>query len=1047
MKFIHKKIFIAVIFFYATVFLLVYFILNLFKNDENWLMVNKFHGLFFLFVAIIFFRQAVYLLSVLLFDLKYTQHQKTIVNQQYSPYVSVILPIHSKSQEVITTIESVLSSRYDKVELVIINDGANTDLLKVIKKYIIFFNKVNSSAKRIVYRRQNSQGRKMILQYGTELAQGEIIMTLDSNYILHPDAISNAVKVFRDKKVVIASGNIQMNDRSSLQGISQFWEYLTAFAFKKTNSLLDAVCLVGGDNTFFRKAIIKKYDIFVKDLRSHSVDLSAYMRSDGAKIMYIPNSYIIAKKAQTFTSFIQHKIRHKINRYELFFKNGQRRFLGESKKSVGFLFWILFIYSILIETWLFLEPWLLLYFALLMIIVGNFLAFFVTIAVASIFFVVALQQTYQAVTDKKHNLYWYLVVIWPIYYGLIIFEYFVALKGLYQYIIKNYFVFFIKKNKIISPVFDFDKHFSKKNIEINSVQIVYTFVVHKHRSIKFEKLVQKYLKNFQKDFLVGKMMIRHNHYLNNLMLDHCKYEIRFTFNSQSSMLYFFDKYQRELYDLEWISSYHNINKNYISTDFDWDTMDNFSYQQNCHVCQITNKTLHSVHNEFTWSGLLSSIIIIFLLFFYIFFFYVALYKGTLFSNVFLTIILYILSTDGLMLGVSIFRRTHKNLQYNKETFDPTAVTCVIACYNGADVLPETLRQVMLHIPKEQIIVVSDKSTDDTAKVARQAGVEVIENKINLNKALSISKAINKVKTPLVLVMDDDVYIEDIFIPTSLITEKKYRAVSFNVIPKRTKTLINALQIFEYRKSMFFSKALRSKIGAVSNVSGAIGLFLREDIDLQKTIHSGQFGGEDQQRTTLAHLFDKTKSKFAGYRGVTFYPSTVFTDAPNSVKAFLKQRSFSWGMATHENFFIYWRVLFSDKHWLLKIDRAYLLFIFLTEPIRIILLPFTLLRPAIIIVLLVAYFVLENIAWLRLSRRDPYWVIVLSPLFNMLKIFTRFIAYFYWLKVKIIYLKKGLHKYIISRNLLLEYSTIIIVMFILLSLSLYLQFFYFSNINL
>ena len=46
------------------------------------------------------------------------------------------------------------------------------------------------------------------------------------------------------------------------------------------------------------------------------------------------------------------------------------------------------------------------------------------------------------------------------------------------------------------------------------------------------------------------------------------------------------------------------------------------------------------------------------------------------------------------------------------------VSVIIACYNGGDVIGETLDHLAVHVLAENIIVVSDRSTDDTAAVAR-----------------------------------------------------------------------------------------------------------------------------------------------------------------------------------------------------------------------------------------------------------------------------------------------------------------------------------------
>ena len=227
-----------------------------------------------------------------------------------------------------------------------------------------------------------------------------------------------------------------------------------------------------------------------------------------------------------------------------------------------------------------------------------------------------------------------------------------------------------------------------------------------------------------------------------------------------------------------------------------------------------------------------------------------------------------LLTDFLYLSLHLFRR---GVNHSDLSFDPTKLTIIIACYNGEDIIKETIDNALVHVNRNQIIVASDSSTDRTAKTAANLGVRAYENKRNVNKAFTISNIVRHVETPYVLILDDDTLIGKTFIPTSLLDDG-YSAVSFNVMPVAENTIVNKLQTFEYRKSMFLSKYLRARTGTVGNISGAIGLYRTEDLRHQSTRHSGQFGGEDEQRTALLHIYTKGK-------GVTYTDSLVETKAP------------------------------------------------------------------------------------------------------------------------------------------------------------------------
>ena len=174
------------------------------------------------------------------------------------------------------------------------------------------------------------------------------------------------------------------------------------------------------------------------------------------------------------------------------------------------------------------------------------------------------------------------------------------------------------------------------------------------------------------------------------------------------------------------------------------------------------------------------------------------------ANLLYSVLFFSLITDGLFLLIHIPR---KQVSHTKATFDPTKLTILIACYNGQNVIEETISHALKQVPADQIIIASDGSTDKTVKIAESYGVRVLDYKENLKKAFTINRAIHEVKTPYVLFLDDDTLVGEMLIPTSLLDEG-YDAVAFNMLPVKTNKLINKYQMFEYRKSMILGKSLR-----------------------------------------------------------------------------------------------------------------------------------------------------------------------------------------------------------------------------------------------
>lgn len=422
---------------------------------------------------------------------------------------------------------------------------------------------------------------------------------------------------------------------------------------------------------------------------------------------------------------------------------------------------------------------------------------------------------------------------------------------------------------------------------------------------------------------------------------------------------------------------------------------------------VTTQKPHMGFFKTVWQIVISGVIVSVLLFIIVNFY---LFSSIVSLDTFIIIFLILsLMTDGAFLLMHLVRRPVKKRRYE---VDKSKVSAVIACYNGADEIGETIEHLLHQIPRKQIFIVSDASTDNTVEVAKSYGVNVIKNKRNLNKAFSVSVGVHYVKTPYVLILDDDVLIGNTTIPTNLMDEG-YSAVAFDVMPIKTDTFVNAIQQFEYRSSMHIGKNLRASASAIGNVSGAIGLYRTDDLREQAYLHSGQFAGEDEQRTLLSHIYGRGK-------GITFSEETVFTHVPNTFHALYRQRAYSWNLSVPELLPLYMNILFSPKyHYLLKTEKAYSTYIYLTDPLRILFLWTLLLRPRYLVLTYGLYVLLNTAMWLKTKRKDQFLVVIMYPFYTLWLSFCRFIGNFYWFKVKAVYFKKRFHRMVYNRRIVLE----------------------------
>jgi glycosyltransferase involved in cell wall biosynthesis len=103
------------------------------------------------------------------------------------PLVSIIIPNHNYAQYLSASIQSALDQSYPSVEVIVVDDGSTDDSRLVIESF--------GSRIRTIY--QENQGQTAANNAGFAEARGEVLLFLDSDDALHPEAVAEVVRALR----------------------------------------------------------------------------------------------------------------------------------------------------------------------------------------------------------------------------------------------------------------------------------------------------------------------------------------------------------------------------------------------------------------------------------------------------------------------------------------------------------------------------------------------------------------------------------------------------------------------------------------------------------------------------------------------------------------------------------------------------------------------------------------------------------------------------------------------------------------------------------
>jgi len=122
--------------------------------------------------------------------------------------VSVVMPVYNSAKFVEESIESVLNQSYEKMQLIIINDGSTDDSDAIINKYLPNDN--------IKYIKQLNQGPAATRNNGIKNCDGTYIAFLDSDDVWISDKIEKQVAILERPGVdVVYTGRINIDENGN----------------------------------------------------------------------------------------------------------------------------------------------------------------------------------------------------------------------------------------------------------------------------------------------------------------------------------------------------------------------------------------------------------------------------------------------------------------------------------------------------------------------------------------------------------------------------------------------------------------------------------------------------------------------------------------------------------------------------------------------------------------------------------------------------------------------------------------------------------------
>lgn len=275
---------------------------------------------------------------------------------QSGPPVSVLIPCFNEGPRLSETLRAALALRWSDWEVIAINDGSSDHTGPLLEAMT-----VDQPRLRVVHLASN-QGKALALRTGALLARHELLLCIDADALLDPDALGWMVRHFeRDPGLAAVAGNPRIRNRSTLLGRLQVGEFaMIVGLLKRAQSQLGVLFCVPGVIGCFRRAALQSVDDWNPTRLTEDIDLTWRLQRAGWRVVYEPHALVWILMPETLRGLWCQRLRWARGglqvlraNLDLLWTPGQWRLLPLLLEPLGSLVWLhlLLVLPLLRPSW------------------------------------------------------------------------------------------------------------------------------------------------------------------------------------------------------------------------------------------------------------------------------------------------------------------------------------------------------------------------------------------------------------------------------------------------------------------------------------------------------------------------------------------------------------------------------------------------------------------------------------------------------------------------------------------------------------------------
>ena len=261
------------------------------------------------------------------------------------PPISILIPCHNEAENVRETIGYCLRQHYPDFDIIAINDGSRDNTLDILLEL------AGRHPQLRVVNLASNQGKAVGLRTAALLSDREILICIDGDALLSPDAARWMVQHFLDDPSVGAvTGNPRIRNRSTLLGRVQVGEFSAIVGMiKRAQRVYGRIFTISGVIGAFRQSALRDVGYWSPDMVTEDIDISWKLQLAGWSIRFEPNALCWVLMPESLTGLWKQRTRWAQGGVEVLLRYFKRMWRWQSRSL-----WPLYLESVISISWSFL---------------------------------------------------------------------------------------------------------------------------------------------------------------------------------------------------------------------------------------------------------------------------------------------------------------------------------------------------------------------------------------------------------------------------------------------------------------------------------------------------------------------------------------------------------------------------------------------------------------------------------------------------------------------------------------------------------------------